>query len=90
MQFDLNGAIASTNALQKEVDFEVYPNPTTNEIKVRARNHNHNRYSILSVNGEELLTGLLNESMTTINLNGLSSGMYLVQVGRSVRKFSIR
>ncbi len=90
MQFDLNGAIASVSSLEKEVDFEVYPNPAINEIQLRATDYSEKRYAILSVNGEELFNGFLNGAATTINLTGLSSGMYLVQVGRSIRKFSIR
>jgi polyhydroxybutyrate depolymerase len=90
MQFDLNGAIASVNGLEKEVDFEIYPNPATNEIQLSTTDYSEKRYAILSLNGEELLSGFLNGGVTTINMTRLSSGMYLVQVGRSIRKFSIR
>ena len=90
MQFDINGAIASTNELENEVDFEVYPNPTTNELQLSTSDYHEQTYSICNMNGKELLTGALNGTTTTIDLRALSAGMYLVTIGRSSRKISVR
>lgn len=57
------------------IDFNVFPNPTANSIKITTE-HKIERISIINLNGETILT----TALKTIDLSELSSGVYFVEV----------
>lgn len=63
-------------------DFNVYPNPATDAVTIEHTSIENAQYSIYSISGQEVLSGELNETAlsTTIDLNELQPGMYLLKV----------
>ena len=56
----------------------IYPNPVTSELTIDgAKNCEISIYNII---GQQVLQGFLSSSKETINIEGLTTGMYLVQV----------
>jgi hypothetical protein len=66
------------------ISYNVYPNPTNNELNIEAEG-NHN-VSILDINGKVMLNQITN-GFTTIDVSGLASGMYLINVEGNMTKF---
>jgi polyhydroxybutyrate depolymerase len=90
MQFDLNGSMTSTYELYNEIDFEVYPNPVSNEVQLSTNTFDNQRYTICGLNGKTLVTGVLSGPITAIDLSKVSAGMYLIKIGASSMKISVR
>ena len=73
---------------QNENDFSVYPNPASSYINIHAKNSIH-LIAIKDMEGRTLKSFTSNNSSENISINvsGLSAGLYLLQVDRSVYKF---
>ena len=57
----------------------LYPNPMTGVLVVKNTNRNNSRLVMINAVGEEVMNRTLNET-TSINVAGLSPGIYLVKV----------
>lgn len=66
------------------ISYNVYPNPTHNELNIEVEG-NHN-VTILDINGKVMLNQITN-GFTTIDVSGLASGMYLINVEGNMTKF---
>ena len=81
--------------LGTEAEFEItsYPNPVTNVLNI-AHNFRSGSYSIISLSGEVLTEGKVDQDLRQINTSDLASGMYLLRVdspeGNVVHKFKKR
>jgi hypothetical protein len=68
----------------------VYPNPANNVLNVFLKNSTNNQtIHLLNSIGEVVLSKAVDAQETTINTEGLSSGMYMLKVGDSVFKVII-
>lgn len=72
--------------------FTLYPNPAQGELNVNlAGVAGANAYTIYDVTGKTLQQGMLNSTISTINVSGLASGSYLVKIsgenGSSAKMF---
>ena len=57
----------------------LYPNPVTHTLHVK-HNFSHNIiFKIVSISGQEIKTGIINNSETQINVSFLSNGIYFLQ-----------
>ena len=65
-----------TNDLSEIIDFEIFPNPTQNEINVKTIGGNFD-FSIYDIYGRAVLTGTLNGK---INVSELVDGLYYLQL----------
>ena len=67
--------------------FTVFPNPAQNIINVKVDNKLIGQvYSIYDNTGKVVLTGKLNSQNTTIELNNLSGGVYMLSVGENLKQ----
>lgn len=67
--------------------FTVFPNPAQNIINVKVDNKLIGQvYSIYDNTGKVVLTGKLNSQNTTIELNNLSGGVYMLSVGDNMNQ----
>ncbi len=67
-----------TNELQTN-NLKVFPNPTSDFINVEFSNFaNEVKYRLTDISGLEVLTGVLDNSKTTINISNLNNGMYFL------------
>ncbi len=65
-------------------DLKIYPNPTTDFIHVEIGDLLLNKpYKLLDHAGKEIFSGILDNKQVLVKLKGLSSGVYLLQIGDS-------
>jgi len=73
--------------LEESLGFNVFPNPTTNQINVKVdAKLIGESYSIYDKLGKIVLSGNLNAENMLIELGDLSSGIYLISVGENRRQ----
>ena len=65
----------------------IYPNPTSNQLRITNYELQNVNYSIFSVVGQLLLQGTLQNETTTINVESLANGMYFLKVGNKTVRF---
>lgn len=63
-------------------EVSVYPNPANNELNIKM-NENISTVSVMTTEGKVVSTQAANGVSTTVDLNGLNSGMYMFQVTTS-------
>jgi hypothetical protein len=69
------------NEDKDETDILIYPNPTTDVVTVSLAGRSHEgQLSIYNSQGQEIVTTLLQNQSTTINLTEYKSGLYLFVV----------
>jgi hypothetical protein len=66
----------------KEVQFSIYPNPSLEEITISASNKRIGLpYTISDLMGKVLLSGEIKNEFSVVQLNSLSSGLYVIKIG---------
>ncbi|MDN3665555.1 leucine-rich repeat domain-containing protein [Algibacter miyuki] len=70
----------STSNLEEDLDFNIYPNPTSGLVSIKSRLLNNANVSIYDLNGRVLLTNNFSGTSSEINMSNLSSGVYLMKV----------
>ena len=62
--------------------FEVYPNPANNILNIETSGFDINGYSMMitDIQGRIISNGQLNDMRTSINVGGLSPGMYQITI----------
>jgi choice-of-anchor B domain-containing protein len=66
-------------------NFVLYPNPTSTEIKINAEFSNNQEwnYKITSINGKRIKKGIVSTMKNSIDLRGIKSGTYIIQIDNS-------
>jgi uncharacterized delta-60 repeat protein len=63
-------------------DIKIYPNPTYDIVTFETNSFLLNKpFKLLENTGKEIFSGLINSEQVTIRLDGLSTGIYLLQIG---------
>lgn len=70
-------------------DLEIYPNPVTSNLFFIDSKSNHS-FSLFNLNGQSLQNGILKNGTNTIDVSGLSSGLYFMKIGNEVQKIIIQ
>lgn len=69
---------------QDELDISslvsVYPNPSNSQLIIDAPTDVFDRYSLVNLEGKELLSGKISSTNTLVSVDVISSGMYLLQL----------
>ena len=80
---------ASTNNISNMVlpRFDIYPNPVKNILYV-ASSIPEAKYKILSAVGDVLLQGVLDQGNNSIDVKGLSTGVYMLRIESAGQQFS--
>ena len=87
--FDYNGAVI-TNTVKTTIDcnilsvpttstlkeLEVFPNPATNELTVKANKDVYNSIAITNTIGQQFVVQTIDENITKINVKSLTQGVY--------------
>ena len=69
----------STRNLEEDLDFNIYPNPTSGLVSIKSRLLNNANVSVYDLNGRVLLTKNISGTSSEINVSELSSGIYLLK-----------
>ena len=71
----------SVENLTTKDGFSLYPNPSLDKITVEiSRIPSKGELSILNINSQELIHQAITQQKTVIDVNALSSGIYIVKV----------
>lgn len=65
--------------IQKDMQWELYPNPATNEINIKGISGEELKIQIIDLNGKILLS---TENNHSVNVSGLNAGTYFVRIIR--------
>jgi transforming growth factor-beta-induced protein len=63
-----------------EASFEVFPNPSTDYIMVRAQEGDLNEIALISVDGKVVFQQQLNENESKIDVSNLDAGKYILRI----------
>ncbi|MDP4953049.1 MAG: T9SS type A sorting domain-containing protein [Flavobacteriales bacterium] len=73
---DLAAALAEQNTT---LEVTIFPNPSSNRIQVKGAPLNA-RWNIVSVQGEKVMNGNVQDTVQSINIQGLAKGTYFLQI----------
>jgi len=69
------------------VEFTIYPNPTTSRISIKASTNLIQQNIIIYTSaGVEVLSDVIKGEDTEINLEGLPDGMYIISIGDEIKQ----
>ena len=71
----------------KPFAFNLFPNPTTDFVKIEGNNFKEKRYSIFTSNGRIVKNGLMVDDFVEIDVSDLSSGLYFIRIDNQSAKF---
>lgn len=78
------------NTITELNDFSVYPNPTSNQITLKANNQLIGAfYTIYDNMGKTVISGQINAPQMLIELGNLSDGIYLLSIGEHKQSFKV-
>lgn len=66
---------------QANLNFKVYPNPTTNQLFIEGENIANKTIEILTIDGKTVLAQQTLKNQIAIDLSSLSKGTYLIKIG---------
>ena len=68
-------------------DFSVYPNPSNGIVSIESKSSLFgSSYKVYSIKGIELLSGSITRKITTLNIQDLAEGVYLIRVGNDAKQ----
>jgi hypothetical protein len=67
----------------------IYPNPTSNLLTIKGEEFLSQKFAIYDQLGRKVLNGKLNGITTQVNLQGLSNGIYILQIDGNFRSAKI-
>lgn len=81
LSFDLLELCSATLGLENETksDFKIYPNPTRNEFSIDGLTQKA-RIVLRDISGRVIMSEMISPAKNQIELNHLSSGMYLISI----------
>jgi polyhydroxybutyrate depolymerase len=82
-KYDINGLRANCSLSIENIEeahFQVYPNPSNDEIIVQGEVLSEQRYELIDALGKCVLTGQLNNSKHVIDLSNLDSDVYFLKL----------
>jgi hypothetical protein len=86
--FSLSNVSTLGNTSFQASNFDIYPNPTTDEISIQFNNEfQETKYTIYDLIGRSLFIGNLNKKEEKISLEKLNKGVYLIEFNNNQGKF---
>ena len=82
--YDINGLIncGSTDiTISSDIDFEIFPNPTSEFITINSLDKKYLSYSIFSIVGKMVMNGNIDKSNPKINISQLEPQLYILMTG---------
>ena len=76
----VSAPVLGVNDFEISSKLKIYPNPATNQVTIDAKELDNANLEVLNNNGKQMFTQKLQGSLNIINLNHLSSGIYLFKV----------
>ena len=90
--FKIDGTVSGINKLNSVSGFNIYPNPvgvnTSIVIKIDDLSDENNELSITDLSGKNVLKTNISTLKSTLALNGILKGMYLISISNSLGIFT--
>ena len=83
-KYDINGLIncGSTDiTTSNDVEFKIFPNPTSNIIYLNNLNKNSSNFQIFSSIGKLVMNGAINSTSLSIDISDLKPQLYILKIG---------
>ena len=77
--------LLSVEEVQPFIALSIYPNPSSENIKILGINRKYN-FEIFDLNGQLVLKGQRDEAIQNINIDNLSSGLYHIKISDNTSK----
>jgi hypothetical protein len=88
-KYDINGLIncGSTDiTTSNDVEFEIFPNPSSNFITIKSTNKTNLKFSVFSTFGKLVINGELDNINDIIDLSELDPQLYILKIDGSSYK----
>ena len=72
--------------ISNKIDVNIYPNPTNGKLHIDFNENSTHTYTLKSQIGQEVANGALNKKDNVIDLSHLASGIYYLQIDKSLYK----
>ena len=69
------------------IDIKIYPNPSKDFINIKSNDFINCTVTIISLTGKELITAELITVLTSIDISGLNSGLYIICIENNEQTF---
>lgn len=76
----VSGPVLSLNEFEMNAKIQIFPNPMSNNVKIDFQDLENVSIEVLDVNGRMLCTQKLNYNSNVINIEDLSSGIYIFKI----------
>ena len=70
------------NALSERI--QIYPNPVTTDVNIQINGESNLSYDIITIVGQKIKTGVLNNGVHRISLKDQASGIYFIQISNTL------
>ncbi|MBU2950602.1 discoidin domain-containing protein [Tamlana agarivorans] len=74
-KFTSNKLVEENNSM-----FKIYPNPVENMVTIQLETTERADYEVLSISGQVMRSGVINNGTSVLDLSSLNSGFYLIKV----------
>ena len=72
---------------ENENNFVIYPNPASNQLIIKSKNHVKQAFSIINLLGEKIVSGTLNGQIEALDISSLSPNIYIIRIDNESVKF---
>lgn len=69
-------------------DFNIYPNPASNQVRIEGQKLNFNKFSIYNYSGQQVLEFTRNGNV--VDISKLSKGVYFIRIEDKIKKLVIQ
>ncbi len=76
--------ILSTTESSLSERIQIYPNPVTTDVNIQINGASNLSYDIITIVGQKIKTGILNDGVHRISLKDQASGVYFIQINNTL------
>jgi hypothetical protein len=76
--------ILSTTENELSERIQIYPNPVTTDVNIQINGESNLSYDIITIVGQKIKTGVLNNGVHRISLKDQASGVYFIQISNTL------
>ncbi|NLK56299.1 MAG: T9SS type A sorting domain-containing protein, partial [Bacteroidales bacterium] len=66
----------------------IYPNPANDNVTIQLKSNEPASITFYSILGQEVMSAILNDNQTTIDVSNLNRGLYIVKVKQKGQTFT--
>ncbi|MBI3234706.1 MAG: T9SS type A sorting domain-containing protein [Bacteroidetes bacterium] len=88
---ETNTGIAANYQKRESTNINVYPNPANDLLNIIYTGYQSiQSYSIFNLIGQEVMSGVINQNKTALNIENLPTGMYILKLMNKAEESTIK